>query len=300
MKTIKLFLILSIILPGVFAMENNQTKMKEMLPYQIDGWTIGDTDHEYTKENLYEYINGGAELFISYSFEKCFTRIYTREEHPDISIDIFDMGSSYNAFGIFAHSKESTENDYGQGSETSSNVIIFWKDHYFISLFLSYEDKKGKKTLEKLAKQIESNIIEEGEEPYVLRLLPQKSIIKESIRFFHNHVWQNTYYFIADSNILKINNNTEAILVKYQESNNRSLLLIVKYPENTEAQQAYNEFTRIHFPSSNIYQVVPSGTHFYKGCMLNDNIISLIFNSTKEKHILEIFKELYKNIRKTN
>ena len=53
--------------------KNSQTD-NELLPERIGSWTI-DTEAVYTPENLYDYINGGAELYISYGFKKVYTRI---------------------------------------------------------------------------------------------------------------------------------------------------------------------------------------------------------------------------------
>ena len=301
MKYIKYILFQLIIftfISGEAVMDDTKSELSKLLPNEIEGWAAEEPDNFYNKDNLYEYINGGAELYISYSFKECFARIFTKEGRPDIIVDIFDMGNSFNAFGIFTHSIEYIDDKYGQGSESSPNAIIFWKDHYFISIILSYEDKKAEKALKKLAKQVDENIKKNGTEPFILDLLSQKSLIKESIRYFHHHVWQNSYYFIADSNIFNINNTTEALLAKYKESDNRSLLLMIKYPENIEAQQVYNKYTTLHFPSSNIYQIVPSGTNYFKGCMLTNNVIAFVFKSRKEKHIQEIFKDIYMNIRK--
>jgi hypothetical protein len=58
----------------------------------------------YTKENLYEYVNGHAEYFISAGFISLAVGEYGTEvsegNEPDVVVDIYDMGKSIQAFGI--------------------------------------------------------------------------------------------------------------------------------------------------------------------------------------------------------
>ena len=46
-------------------MERNFT---ELMPDEIKDWIIEEKDQMYGPHNLHEYINGGAELFLSYDF----------------------------------------------------------------------------------------------------------------------------------------------------------------------------------------------------------------------------------------
>ncbi len=50
------------------------------MPAEINGWKKSLKDTIYTPENLFEYINGGAELYISYNFKQLLTQKYVKEE----------------------------------------------------------------------------------------------------------------------------------------------------------------------------------------------------------------------------
>ncbi|MEE9464267.1 MAG: DUF6599 family protein, partial [Candidatus Neomarinimicrobiota bacterium] len=83
--------------------------LAQLMPGTVEDWQTGRADKIYNRENLYEYINGGAELYLSYGFLQMISRTYTKSGKPDIVVDIFDMGSSRNAFGVFSHSREAIE-----------------------------------------------------------------------------------------------------------------------------------------------------------------------------------------------
>ena len=77
------------------------TELSKQLPAEINGWQKSAETTLYTPKNLFEYINGGAELYISYSFKHVLAQKYTKADLPEITVDVFDMGSSFNAFGVF-------------------------------------------------------------------------------------------------------------------------------------------------------------------------------------------------------
>ena len=143
-------------------MEKDVSNPALPLPDEVDGWKASQKDGIYDQESLYDYINGGAELYLSYDFKKCINRTYLRPEQPDIVVDLFDMGTSQNAYGVFSHSMETVDAAYGQGSQYSEGLLLFWKDRYYVSIMSYPETPESKKALLSLGKEIEAAIRGEG------------------------------------------------------------------------------------------------------------------------------------------
>jgi hypothetical protein len=86
-------------------------RLREMvgsLPERLDVWRRADCEI-YGPENLYRYINGGAELYISFRFTALVSQPYLRENGVEIRLDLFDMGSAASAYGIFRRSSEAVD-----------------------------------------------------------------------------------------------------------------------------------------------------------------------------------------------
>jgi hypothetical protein len=66
----------------------------------IDGWTQAGDELTYDVDNLWEYINGAAELFVEYDVQTCRTADFTSGE-VTVAVDLYDMGTPLNAFGVF-------------------------------------------------------------------------------------------------------------------------------------------------------------------------------------------------------
>ena len=96
-------------------MPENINGFYQILPDTIAGWKKADPPNLYTPGNLSTYIDGGAELYISYNFKNALSMKYMDSADNEIDVDIFDMGSAPDAFGVFAHSRETIDDQLWPG-----------------------------------------------------------------------------------------------------------------------------------------------------------------------------------------
>ena len=91
------------------------------------GWQWDFEPEIYTPENLYEYINGEAEVYNDYEFMEMVTASHARRDDPMASVkfDIYDMGTPLNAFGIYSNYRR-PELEFGDIGEQT--VFIFQRD----------------------------------------------------------------------------------------------------------------------------------------------------------------------------
>ncbi len=257
------------------------------LPENIDGWKIF-TDRTYNNETLYNYIDGGAELFLSFGFTKVFNRIYSRDNQPDIMVDIFYMNTSYDAFGVFSFSSGKIENNFGQQSQESRGAIIFWKNNFYVSIISNIETEESKKAVIKIAKLIEESIAETGPLPAIIEYLPAELLDKESIRYFRHYVWLNAHYFISNENILNIDQNTQAVLSLYNEKNNKPVLLVIKYSTGREAAGAKEKFIKNYNLKLKNNDVLKDSKNKWIGIELVNNFFIGVFNSASKESVYKL------------
>jgi hypothetical protein len=71
-----------------------------LLPKEpLKGWMLAEGPRVFTKTNLFKHINGQAELFFKYGFQRCTFAVYRDRSNPDhqIDLDIYDMGNVLQA-----------------------------------------------------------------------------------------------------------------------------------------------------------------------------------------------------------
>ena len=84
-------------------------------PSCAPGWAMEGRVATYTPENLYQYINGEAEIYLPYGFKKAACVRYIKASTPSgrpqekgMGVNIFEMGSPLDAFGIYSNFRSST------------------------------------------------------------------------------------------------------------------------------------------------------------------------------------------------
>lgn len=232
------FFVLATSVMGMPAMPENFNGFYQVLPDAINGWKKPPTPDIYTPANLSKYIDGGAELYLSYNFQGALALKYTDAAQNEIEVDVFDMGSGPDAFGVFAHSRETIDSSFGQGSEYDAGLLTFWKDRYYVSILAYPETPAKKDVVFKLGRAIEGAIKDEGALPAVIGLLPAENLIPESVKYFHHYIWLNSFTFVSNDNVLNIGPDTPAALGKYRQAGAASFLLLVRYPDAARAQAA--------------------------------------------------------------
>ncbi|MEE4310375.1 MAG: DUF6599 family protein [candidate division KSB1 bacterium] len=255
-----------------------------VLPDAILGWTASGEEVSYGRENLYEYINGGAELYLSYGFNSLTSRTYHKENQPDIVVDVFDMGAPRSAYGVFTFSREEVDDRFGQGSQYTQGLLLFWKGQYYVSILASPETDASREAVFSLADRICASIAREGAVPDVVHLLPREGLRESSVRYFHHHVWLNYHYYISDENILNIDRNTDAVLARYDFNNDTQLYLLLRYKDEESARTAYHRFTGAYLPELKDQPVVRIEDSSWTGCALDGNIIRAVFKASSREN----------------
>lgn len=255
------------------------------LPPEANGWKKAGPPVTYDRTNLSDYIDGGAELYISYNFQKLLAVRYRAADEDEIVVDMFDMGNSYNAFGLFSHGREREDGLMGQGAEYNAGLLTFWKDRFYVSI-LAYPETEAKKAIVLgLGRKVAEAIPDEGRRPPVLSLLPQPNLVPESVRYFHHYIWLNSHFFISNQNILLIDDDTQVVLAKYRTADKPLHLLIALYPDAPKAGEAAESFLRNYLPdASDGMAKLPDGR--WTGCRLEGNRLSIVFEAPSREDVL--------------
>jgi hypothetical protein len=276
---------------GNIALGETISAVDAALPDELLGWrTVPDERVVYNRETLYDYIDGSAELYLSYGFHHLVCCRYVQMGEPDIVVDLFDMGTSQNAFGVFSQSREVIEDAFGQGSQYTEGLLLFWKGRYYVSILSSPETGRSKDAVFELARMIASAIPDEGPLPDVLARLPREGLVEESVRYFRHYIWLNSHYYVADENILHIDDTTHAVLAKYRRDREggteAEILLVVRYPDEAAAAAAHDEFVAQYLPERSEGPAKPAvriedGT--WSACRARGDLVAVVFNAPSEE-----------------
>lgn len=286
----RFFLFLSVCIIGnLYSQTGNDPS--RMLPKSIDGWEM-TADRLFNNETLFDYIDGGAELFLSFGFSKVFNRNYSNGKNDEIVVDIFYMNTSYDAYGAFLFTIGKMDNKFGQQSQSSPGAVIFWKNNFYVSITSTRVTEDGNKVILKLAEILDKSITEPGSRPEIINYLPAKGMDEESIRYFRHYIWLNSHFFISNDNILNINQKTEAATAKY----GAMILVIIKYLNDEDAVMGTNKFISSFNTKLDKNPVIKTGEN-WTGIERNGKFFIGVFNGPDENSVKGLISAVNGNIK---
>lgn len=279
-----------------FGLRSEEYRPADLLPQEISGWKAKGEDKTYNPETIFDYIDGAGEVYRSYNFRKLFVRRYTKEGKPEIVVDLFDMGSSKDAFGIFTHDLEGEDAGIGQGSTYKGGLLSFWKDRFFVSLYSEEETEEAKEVLLALGREVASLIKTTGDKPEMISFFPLEKLDKRSLRYFHNHMILNYHFFVADENILLLDQKTEAALGTSREGDERVRLLVIRYPEAKKASDAYKNFMDVYMPDAQEKGFVQTEDMKWTAAKIKNEYLIVVFDALSEAYAKKLAGSVEKKI----
>ena len=92
----------------LFACQKDKTdsELLALVPDQTfaPNWRQDGTPQQYSPDNLFEYINGQAELYLDYGFKELYTINfrYRERENETLTVEVYEMGAPLNAWGLYS------------------------------------------------------------------------------------------------------------------------------------------------------------------------------------------------------
>jgi hypothetical protein len=234
--------------------EKGKMKQEISLPSEAGGWKCDGKEMKYDSRTLFKYMDGAAELYLAYGFQNLRVRRFEKSNQPPLIVELYEMTSSEDAYGVFSFEHQDEAVEIGQGSEFGGGLLRFWKGKYFVSIYAEGEGAEAEveSGILKIGRSVASSIPATGPEPKVVGFIPGKDfgLIDKSVRYLKSHVLLNQRFFIAHQNILNLTRKTEAVLAQYLQDKQKIQLLLIRYGNLKEAVDAYQSFMKVYLPDA--------------------------------------------------
>ncbi len=259
------------------------------IPAQILDWKVKEKDQVFNRETIFKHIDGGAELYLTYDFKQVFVRKFLGPGDSELVLDIYDMGSAQEAFGIFSSEREDDEAGIGQGSEYGEGLLRFWKDRYFVSVLAIGDDPKAESAVLQLGRAVAGAIGSTGAEPALVKCLPPKNLDRSKIRYFHADLILNKHYYLANENILNLGRKTDCLLAEYPLPGQEPvILLLVQYENGHLAREAYENFLKVYLPEARATGIARLENQKWTMIKIEQNMVSIVFEAPDREGALEL------------
>jgi hypothetical protein len=196
-------------------------------PREIGALRATGVDHRYDPKTIFDYLDGGAEVYLAYRMRGCLAREYTAGDLV-VTLDVFEMGSAADAYGMFTHDQDGEVLPIGQGALFRSGWLSLHKGRFFVSVTATQPHARA--LVLAVGNAAASAIDDEGQVPDLVARLPQAGLVGRSVRLLRSPVLLASHVDLGSNNPLGLGANVEVVLGRYERAGEKAVLVVVRYP----------------------------------------------------------------------
>lgn len=160
-----------------------KTKLAKLLP---DPRALAASAEEprFYSSDLYRYIDGGAEAYHMFDLVAMVHCEY-KPKDAEVTVDVYDMGTALNAFGIYSAERSPDYHFIPAGAEgyIDENILRFLQGPFYVKLSAFSDKLKTKPILESFAGDISRRIGQGKSLPAALALFPERNLVARSQKY---------------------------------------------------------------------------------------------------------------------
>jgi hypothetical protein len=213
------------------------------LPDEAAGWkAVAPADH-YDAETIFQYIDGLGEVYLAYGMASCHARRYAPPEGDGrVIVDLFEMASAADAFGVYTHSREGEPVAVGQGASFGYGTLLFWKGRDFVSVSAEEDDPETREAVMALGRAVAAGIAETGRPPAIIDRLPKAGLEEGSVVYLRHPRILEAHVPVGPGNPLGVGPQAPAVVGRYRTRSGVADLVVVEYPDAASADAAAATF----------------------------------------------------------
>jgi hypothetical protein len=247
----KIITIILFILISSFASHNLTAQVTLPSDDFIQGWKKDDQTLHFQKDNLFDYINGGAEIFHEFGFKDLIVQSYKNGEE-EIVLELYQMESSESALAIYLtrKGKENPVKDISARSTGKRYQFTILRGPYLIQVNNFSGNEMLIPTMTKLIQPVLTEI-PEGNYYNIFENLPKENLVKGSERLIRGIYSLQPIFTFGEGDIFQLDGKIFGVIGDYKNENGECYSqIIIEYPDTKKSEIAFenliNNFDPYH------------------------------------------------------
>ena len=215
--------------------------MTKIFP-QVNEWFKKGKPDLYTPGTLFEYINGAAEVFLSYDFQQLATQTYENKNKHSITVDVYLHSNPTNGFGIYSAEKPEKGDFLKIGTQGyyEKGILNFLKGSFYIKISGYDLGDNDRSILISIAKMVGDQLHGKPIVPKLVNCFPPDGKIKNSEKFILK-------------NFMGYKSLSSAFVTSYSSASQTFKLFIISGKDKTNSEQILKGYLKsIKYPSEKL------------------------------------------------
>lgn len=165
------------------------SEVKPFIFPEITRWKQSEEIQTFSPKTLFEYINGAADLYLSYEFQELKVAEYLDEKKASVIVEVYRHKTPTHAFGIYSQERLSNANflDIGAQGYSEKDILNFVAGDYYVKMNSFKTGPEDQEILLNFAKKVAENLGEKGTLPSILSSFPEEGKKKDSEKFINKN-----------------------------------------------------------------------------------------------------------------
>jgi hypothetical protein len=154
------------------------------------GWTATGAPQEFEGDDLFIYIDGGADIYQEYGFARTAVQDYSDGKGRSVSLEVFEMTDADAAFGMytFKTTGKGEPLELGQGGQIEDYYLNFWKGRYLYTITGFDDAPETVGGLRAVGKAADLQTSASGSPPALIRRLPAEGLDSRSVKYVRGRI----------------------------------------------------------------------------------------------------------------
>jgi heme-degrading monooxygenase HmoA len=208
------------------------------LPDAVGEWTATSETSEFAGDDLFVYINGGAEIYHEHGFDRLWVREYARGDER-VAVELYTMAGS--AYGIYSYARSASgrQVDLGAGGTLADYYLHFWSGPHLVAVTARDGPGDAQAAVLELGTLLGAKFPRVGQPPHLMALLPVEECVPGSERYVAGPIGLNN----AAPRVAALFRGFEEAAVAHCRSaaDEEARLVVLRWADPTAATRAVSE-----------------------------------------------------------
>ncbi len=205
----------------------------------VAGWKKAGAARVFGGPDLYGYIDGGAELFLEFGFDRLTLQKYGSGSN-EVAVEIYRMTDLAAATGIYLTKcgKERRDPSFAARHTVSRHQLLFVRERFFVTVNnLSGGDAAGA-DLVKIGRTVAA-ALPADRLPAELSRLPAKGVVPGSERLVRGPFGLQSIFTLGEGDPLQLGGRIVGVAADLHDEGGARTRLLVVYPDGAAAARAF-------------------------------------------------------------
>ena len=157
---------------------------ESLFPY-IPGWKITQDDPVYNANNLWDIIDGAADLYLEYAFVDLHIARYMSADSLEVKAELYKHASDVDAFGMYSQERDTGYNFIPLGVQgyLQQGVLNYLTGCYYIKLSTYQTGDKAQVAMQTIGKRLAEHLKQNNAMPKLFQVFPTKGKLNNTEQY---------------------------------------------------------------------------------------------------------------------